>query len=199
MYTMADIQFTVRKRTRVKEEFWAVEYDGDGTIKKISAGRQPDNPKALNVTYAKIKSLLEGRYELVYWTENKIKYGYPEVAGVLVINNNNALITMDKNMNKNKSVELIAWGKYKINTKSFHIAWNDWKLLLIENNIKTIKKDSPWEGMREYSVSLKGNKLVLTSITGKQSWELDKKSLVYRDTEWGEDKDEVVRYWKRIE
>ena len=53
--------------------------------------------------------------------------------------------------------------------------------------------------MREYSVSLKGNKLVLTSITGKQSWELDKKSLVYRDTEWGEDKKEVTRYWKRIE
>ena len=145
-----------------------------------------------------IKSLLEGRYELVYWTENKIQYDYPEVAGVLVINNNNALITMDKNMNSNKSVELIGWGKYKINSRSFHIGWHDWKLLLIENNIKTVKKESPWEGMREYSVSLKGNKLVLTSITGKQSWELDKKSLVYRDTEWGEDKDEVVRYWKRV-
>ena len=145
-----------------------------------------------------IKSLLEGRYELVYWTENKIQYDYPEVAGVLVINNNNALITMDKNMNSNKSVELIGWGRYKINSKSFHIGWHDWKLLLIENNIKTVKKESPWEGMREYSVSLKGNKLVLTSITGKQSWELDKKSLVYRDTEWGEDKDEVVRYWKRV-
>ena len=146
-----------------------------------------------------IKSLLEGRYELVYWTENKIQYDYPEVAGVLVINNNNALITMDKNMNSNKSIELIGWGKYKINSKSFHIGWHDWKLLLIENNIKTVKKKSPWEGMREYSVSLKGNKLVLTSITGKQSWELNKNSLVYRDKEWGEDKDEVIRYWKRIE
>ncbi|GIS24092.1 MAG: hypothetical protein CM15mP124_5720 [Alphaproteobacteria bacterium] len=91
-----------------------------------------------------IKSLLEGRYELVYWTENKIKYDYPEVAGVLVINNNNALITMDKNMNSNKSVELIGWGRYKINSKSFHIGWHDWKLLLIENNIKTVKK-SPLE------------------------------------------------------
>ena len=59
-----------------------------------------------------IKNLLEGRYELVYWTENKIKYHYPEVAGVLVIKNNNALITMDKNMNSNKSVELISWGRY---------------------------------------------------------------------------------------
>ena len=145
-----------------------------------------------------IKNLLEGRYELVYWTENKIQYDYPEVAGVLVINNNDALITMDKNMNSNKSVELIGWGRYKINSTSFHIGWHDWKLLLIENNIKTVKKKSPWEGMREYNVSLKGNKLVLTSITGKQSWELDKKSLVYKDKEWGEEKDEVIRYWKRI-
>ena len=146
-----------------------------------------------------IKSLLEGRYELVYWTDNKIQYDYPEVAGVLVINDSNALITMDKNMNLNKSVELIGWGRYKINSKSFHIGWHDWKLLLIENNIKKVKKKSPWKGMREYSVSLKDNKLVLTSVTGKQSWELDKKSLVYRDKEWGEEKDEVIRYWKRIE
>ena len=146
-----------------------------------------------------IKSLLEGRYELVYWTENKIQYDYPEVAGILVINDNNALITMDKNMNSNKSVELIGWGRYKINSRSFHIGWHDWKLLLIENNIKKVKKKSPWKGMREYSVSLKDNKLVLTSVTGKQSWELDEKSLVYRDKEWGEEKDEVIRYWKRIE
>ena len=146
-----------------------------------------------------IKNLLEGRYELVYWIENGIQYDYPEVAGVLVINDNNALITMDKNMNKNKSVELIAWGKYKVNSKSFHINWPDWKLLLIENNIKVVKKDSPWEGMRAFNVFLKDNRLVLTSKTGKQSWELDQKSLVYKDKEWGEDKDEVIRYWKRIE
>ncbi len=146
-----------------------------------------------------IKNLLEGRYELVYWTENNIQYDYPEVAGVLVINNNNALITLDKNMNSNHSVELIGWGRYKINSKSFYIGWHDWKLLMIENNIKKVKKNSPWKGMREYSVFLKGDKLVLTSITGKQSWELDKKSLVYRDKEWGEEKDEVIRYWKRIE
>ena len=145
-----------------------------------------------------IKSLLEGRYELVYWTENNIQYDYPEVAGVLVINNNNALITMDKNMNSNKSVELIGWGRYKINSTSFHIGWHDWKLLLIENNIKTVKKKSPWKGMREYNVSLKDNKLVLTSITGKQSWNINKNSIVYMDREWGENQDEVVRYWRRV-
>ena len=35
---------------------------------------------------------------------------------------------------------------------------------------------------------LKDDKLLLTSSTGKQTWELTKKSLIYRDKEWGEDK-----------
>tara|TARA_A100001015_G_scaffold287062_1_gene356438 strand:+ start:664 stop:882 length:219 start_codon:yes stop_codon:yes gene_type:complete len=71
-------------------------------------------------------------------------------------------------------------------------------LLLVKNNRKTLKKDSPWKGMRKYKVLLKDEKLVLTSVSGLQSWELDRKSLVYTDKEWGEDKDEVIRYWKRI-
>ena len=145
-----------------------------------------------------VKNLLEGRYELIYWTENNIQYYYPEVAGILILNNNNALITLDKNMDTNKSAELIGWGKYEINSESFHIGWHDWKLLLIENNIKTVKKKSPWEGMRDYSVFFKDNKLVLTSITGKQSWNINKNSIVYMDREWGENQDEVVRYWRRV-
>ena len=60
-----------------------------------------------------------------------------------------------------------------------------------------VNENLPWKGMRKYSVSLK-NKLVLTSSTGKQSWELDNKSLIYTDKEWGTDKKEVIRYWKRI-
>ena len=70
---------------------------------------------------------------------------------------------------------------------------------MIENNIKTVKKKSPWEGMREYSVSFKDNKLLLTSTTSKQSWNISKNSILYRDNEWSENKDEVVRYWKRVD
>ena len=70
---------------------------------------------------------------------------------------------------------------------------------MIENNIKTVKKKSPWEGMREYSVSFKDNKLLLTSTTSKQSWNISKNSILYRDKEWSGNKDEVVRYWKRVD
>ena len=62
-----------------------------------------------------------------------------------------------------------------------------------------INKNLPWKGMREYNVSIKGDKLLLNSKTGKQTWNLDKDSLIYTDKEWGEDKKEVIRYWKRID
>ena len=62
-----------------------------------------------------------------------------------------------------------------------------------------INKNPPWKGFRKYNILLADNKLVLTASTGKQSWTLDKDTLVYKDKEWGEDKDEIIRYWKRIE
>ena len=62
-----------------------------------------------------------------------------------------------------------------------------------------VNNSLPWQGMRKYSVLLKNDKLLFTSSTGKQTWELDKKSLIYTDKEWGTDKKEVIRYWKRIQ
>ena len=35
--------------------------------------------------FHKIKSLLEGRYELVYWKQDNIKFNYPIVAGTLIV------------------------------------------------------------------------------------------------------------------
>ena len=61
MFTMADIKFTVRKRKRKVEDFWSVEYRNDGTITKISPGRQLDNPRSLNVSYSKIEKILRGK------------------------------------------------------------------------------------------------------------------------------------------
>lgn len=46
---------------------------------------------------------------------------------------------------------------------------------------------------------LKDNKLLLTSPTGEQTWKLNNRSLAYKDKEWGTDKKEVIRYWKRID
>lgn len=57
---MADIKFAIRKRKKVKQEFWSVEYNDNGNITKISPGIQSENPRSLVVSYAKIEKILSG-------------------------------------------------------------------------------------------------------------------------------------------
>ena len=70
--------------------------------------------------------------------------------------------------------------------------------MTVNGKVMKVNNELPWKGMREYSVNFKNNKLALISKSGKQTWKLDKESLVYEDKEWGEDKKQVIRHWKRI-
>jgi len=146
-----------------------------------------------------IKVLLEGRYELVYWKQDNIKFDYPKVAGTLVVKDNKISFTLDSNMKKSETVKIIGWGNYNLSINEYNYGYFDFKKMTDNGTDIKVNENLPWKGMRKYSVSLKKNKLVLTSSTGKQSWELDNKSLIYTDKEWGTDKKEVIRYWKRIE
>ena len=146
-----------------------------------------------------IKSLLEGRYELVYWKQNDLKFNFPKVAGTLVVNNNKISFTLDSHMNEKETVKIIGWGNYNLSVKKYNYGYFDFKKMTYNGIDRKVNKNLPWKGMREYRVLLKDSKLVLTSSTGKQTWKLDKESLVYTDKEWGEDKKEVIRYWKRVQ
>ena len=145
-----------------------------------------------------IKSLLEGRYELVYWKQDNLKFNYPQIAGTLVVKDNKISFTLDSNMKKNESLKIIGWGNYNLSANEYNYGYFDFKKMTDNGTDMKVNKTLPWQGMRKYSVLLKNNKLLLTSLTGKQTWELDKKSLIYTDKEWGTDKKEVTRYWKRI-
>ena len=146
-----------------------------------------------------IKSLLEGRYELVYWKQNNIKFNYPKVAGTLVVNNNKISFTLDSNMKDNEIIKIICWGNYNLSMKEYHYGYFNFKKMTDNGKDIKVNKSLPWKGMRKYNVTLKNSKLVLISETGKQTWSLDKESLLYTDKEWGEDKKEVIRYWRRID
>tara|TARA_A200000113_G_scaffold195281_1_gene185720 strand:+ start:81 stop:605 length:525 start_codon:yes stop_codon:yes gene_type:complete len=145
-----------------------------------------------------IKSLLEGRYELVYWKQDNLKFNYPQIAGTLVVKDNKISFTLDSNMKENESLKIIGWGNYNLSVNEYNYGYFDFKKMTDNGTDMKVNKTLPWQGMRKYSVLLKNNKLLLTSSTGKQTWELDKKSLIYTDKEWGTDKKEVIRYWKRI-
>lgn len=145
-----------------------------------------------------IKSLLEGRYELVYWKQDNLKFNYPQIAGTLVVKDYKISFTLDSNMKENESLKIIGWGNYNLSVNEYNYGYFDFKKMTYNGTDMKVNKTLPWQGMRKYSILLKNNKLLLTSSTGKQTWELDKKSLIYTDKEWGTDKKEVIRYWKRI-
>ena len=145
-----------------------------------------------------IKSLLEGRYELVYWQQDNLKFNYPQIAGTLVVKDNKISFTLDSNMKENETIKIIGWGNYNLSVNEYNYGYFDFKKMTDNGTDIKVNENLPWQGMRKYSVLLKNNKLLLTSSTGKQTWELDKKSLIYTDKEWGMDKKEVIRYWKRI-
>ena len=146
-----------------------------------------------------IKSLLEGRYELVFWEQDNLKFNYPKVAGTLVLKNNKISFTLDSNMKENETVKIIGWGNYSLSVNEYNYGYFDFKKMTNNGIDMKVNQNLPWQGMRKYSVLFKNDKLVLTSSTGKQTWKLDKKSLIYTDKEWGTDKKKVLRYWKRIE
>ncbi len=146
-----------------------------------------------------IKSLLEGRYELVFWEQDNLKFNYPQIAGTLVVKNNKISFTLDSNMKESETVKIIGWGNYKLSVHEYNYGYFDYKKMTDNGIDMKVHENLPWQGMRKYSVLLKNDKLVLTSSTGKQTWELDRKSLIYIDKEWGADKKEIIRYWKRIE
>ena len=146
-----------------------------------------------------IKSLLEGRYELVYWKQDNLKFNYPQIAGTLVVQDNKISFTLDSNMKENETLKIIGWGNYNLSVNEYNYGYFDFKKMTDNGTDMKVNNTLPWQGMRKYSVLLKNDKLLLTSSTGKQTWELDRKSLIYTDKEWGSDKKEVIRYWKRIE
>tara|TARA_B100001093_G_scaffold375199_1_gene360248 strand:+ start:387 stop:911 length:525 start_codon:yes stop_codon:yes gene_type:complete len=146
-----------------------------------------------------IKILFEGRYELVYWKQDNLKFNYPQIAGTLVVKDNKISFTLDSNMKENETLKIIGWGNYNLSVNEYNYGYFDFKKMTDNGADMKVNKTLPWQGMRKYSVLLKNDKLLFTSSTGKQTWELDKKSLIYTDKEWGTDKKEVIRYWKRIQ
>ncbi|MAH88970.1 MAG: hypothetical protein CMJ06_02860 [Pelagibacterales bacterium] len=121
-----------------------------------------------------IKNLLEGRYELVFWEQDNLKFNYPKVAGTLVVNNNKISFTLDSKMNENETVKIIGWGNYNLSVNEYSYGYFDFKKMTDNGIDMKVNQNLPWQGMRKYSILFKNDKLVFTSSTGRQTWNLTK-------------------------
>ncbi len=77
--------------------------------------------------YYDIKSLLEGRYELVYWKQDNLKFNYPQIAGTLVVQDKKISFTLDSNMKENETVKIIGWGNYNLSVNEYNYGYFDFK------------------------------------------------------------------------
>ena len=145
-----------------------------------------------------IKKLLEGRYELVSWVQNNIEFSYPKVAGTLIVNNNQISFTLDNYIDKKKVTKIIAWGEYTLSLNSFNYEYFKFNKMTTNKKKISINSNLPWKGKRNYEVKVENDILILSANKGKQTWRLNNESLVYKDKEWGSNKKEIIRYWKRI-
>jgi len=76
--TVADIQFELRKRKKVRQDFWSIKYNiNTGYIVSIEAGNKllPDH---IVVSYAKVKDILAGKLN-----QNDYRVAFNENLGVL--------------------------------------------------------------------------------------------------------------------
>ena len=105
-----------------------------------------------------IKSLLEGRYELVYWKQDNLKFNYPQIAGTLVVQDNKISFTLDSNMKENETLKIIGWGNYNLSVNEYNYGYFDFKKMTDNGTDMKVNKTLPWQGMRKYSVLLKNDK-----------------------------------------
>ena len=90
-----------------------------------------------------IKSLLEGRYELVLLKQDDLKFNYPEIAGTLVVNNNKISFTLDSNMNEKETVKIIGWGNYNLSVKKYNYGYFDFKKMTDNGIDMKVNKNLP--------------------------------------------------------
>ena len=146
----------------------------------------------------KIHQLLYGMYELETWVDEELIYKYPDVAGTLVVSKGKIAFTLDNSINNKKTVKVIGWGTNILEADKFSYKYNEFKVLIIQDDNKTVNSKLPWEGNRIYDLELKGEELLLSANNGSQTWLLNKDNLIYTDTEWGLDKKYAQRVWRRI-
>ena len=114
-----------------------------------------------------IKSLLEGRYELVYWKQDNLKFNYPQIAGTLVVKDNKISFTLDSNMKENETIKIIGWGNYNLSINEYNYGYFDFKKMTDNGTDIKVNENLPWKGMRKYSVSLKKKQISINFI----NWE----------------------------
>ena len=142
--------------------------------------------------------LMTGVYETVSWNDGRQVHKTPAISGRWSFMNGRTMAIIHNRIDPKNKIASVGWGYGIFADGKFKYAYPEWVTVKGDESQSTVTAVGPFEGEREYEVSFEGERMVMTSKSGKQVWEVSPDGMRYTDQEWGDDKVYAQRIWKRL-
>ena len=142
--------------------------------------------------------LMVGMYEIVSWNDGTQVHTPPAVSGRWSFINGKTMAIIHNRIDPKDVITKVGWGYGTFDDGKFKYAYPEFVTVKGDESQSSVKAGGPFEGEREYSVRFEGERMVMTSKSGKQVWEVSPDGMRYTDQEWGVNKVYAQRIWKRV-
>lgn len=167
-------------------------------LPNLSESNEPDEKSKILDADQRGFELMNGMYEMVSWSDGDKLHRPPTVSGRWVFMDGKVMCIIHNSTNPEKASSFVGWGYGKFENGKFTYAYPEARTIEGNASSSSVKTGGVFEGEREYHVEFKGERMVMTTESGKQVWEVSPSGMVYTDQEWGPEKVYAQRRWKRI-
>ena len=115
----------------------------------------------------------------------------PQVDGRLILSNGAIALILHNRIEEANQTTNASYGRYVLNASGYSYRYEDTSVFTQTSSGVTVSHKAPWEGMRSFSVSNKGQTVVLRAAGGEQ-FSFSPEGLRYSE------KGQVLRVWRRI-
>jgi hypothetical protein len=137
-------------------------------------------------------------YEAVSWNDGKKRHSPPDITARWTFIEGKTMSIIHNRVDPQNTVSTIGWGYGKFKDGKFTYAYPEFVTIKGKPSNASVTQGGPFEGERQYSIEFDGDRMVMTSASGKQVWEVTPEGMRYTDQEWGPHKTFAQRVWKRI-
>lgn len=151
-----------------------------------------------SATEQKAMLLLNGMYEAVSWNDGETLHKPPTIKGRWVFIDGKIMCIIHNAIDPENEISSIGWGFGKVEKNRFVYGYPEFRTVKGKSSASVVIPGAPFNGLREYKIEFKDDRMIMRSATGKQIWEINPEGMVYTDQEWGPAKVFAQRIWKRI-
>lgn len=165
---------------------------------QLCLSNDPVENNSLDDIDQRATKLMTGMYEIESWNDGTKLNKPPTISGRWSFLHGKTMAIIHNRIDSSNQIASVGWGYGHFSDGKFKYAYPEFITVQGEDSQSTVKSGGPFEGEREYNVKFDGERMVMTSKSGKQVWEVTPNGMRYTDQEWGVNKGYAQRVWKRI-